>query len=337
VDSACRSAGLQDGSRAAAVVEPAALLDEEQVRSVSLAVVQAATDCRSAAEPLADEPAADALALPAEYAESQDGCFAVGQSPDEHSVLAGAALELCQADWPKAAAEAAAPYGYCPAGLAGSQVRKDVAVPLRDYCLDCRVAALRSVDLLPADCLPGHSDEAQLQGLLVEELRGCCLLPDDCSQVLLGGCLLLDGCLLLRDCYLARLIAERLQELPVAERRGYSLAQGDCSRVRRDDCSPADRSRLQVGYSQVLRAAVLLLPEDYLPGLPGDYYPVLCFLACCSLPHQVVATRRLSAYPGLLRVRRVLTVLLQPEVRHEPSLLVAAQPGVRLRAPVPHD
>jgi hypothetical protein len=79
------------------------------------------------------------------------------------------------------------------------------------------------------------------------------------------------------------------------------------------------------------------LPEDYLPGLPGDYYPVLCSLARCSLPHQVVATCRLSAYPGLLRVRRALTVLLQPEVRHEPSLLVAVQPGVPLLAPVPHD
>jgi hypothetical protein len=78
-DSACHSAGLQDGCRAAAVVvEPAALLDEEQVRSVSLAAMQAATDCRFAAEPLADEPAADAPVLRAEYAESRDECFADG-------------------------------------------------------------------------------------------------------------------------------------------------------------------------------------------------------------------------------------------------------------------
>jgi hypothetical protein len=252
-------------------------------------------------------------------------------------VVAGAALELCQADWPKVDVVAAVPYGCYPAGLAGSPVRKDAEAPLRDYCLDCRVVALRSVYLLQADCFPAHSDGAQLQGLPVVELRGCSPLPDDCCRVLQGGCLLLDGCLLLQDCYLARLIAERLQELPVVELRGYSPLRDGCCWVLQGGCSPAYCSPLQGGCSQVLRAAVQPLPEDYLPGLPGDYYPVLCSLARCSLPHQVVATCRLSAYPGLLRVRRALTVLLQPEVRHEPSLLVAVQPGVPLLAPVPHD
>lgn len=62
----------------AAVVGLAALRDEEQVRSGPLAGTQAVTDCRSAAEPLADEPAADALVLRAESAVFQDEYFADG-------------------------------------------------------------------------------------------------------------------------------------------------------------------------------------------------------------------------------------------------------------------